>query len=345
MLKSEELIDELIATLHFHNYLKMESTNAFGGEPLNVVANEHRIENIQNYIDDLYVDYFFRTHNFKPIVIPEGWNIQVYTKEGRIDSKGGIELNLSNPFDRYTFVYFITNSVLDSCGELSRMYPDNNFLKDIIILSMRVGPIWECPNIKFQMPNGDEFEQYLCYLHDLKHSMYNPLIRSREIVNYSELYSSKLYQHCYKGLTSQGMLCLEKRHHGYRDLRDIKLFGEYSLEDILLIYCLLIYKFKMAENNLLAFIGLFVSEDLNKESFLYDFYEFENHTTNIELIKPFVRDRDLFLRFTSVTMSKAVKFQFASNGIAKIQFFNEEPIPAIFMDNSLPLPFLHNELF
>ena len=104
MIRSEELVDELVATLHFHNYLQMESSNIFGGGPLNVVTNDHRKESIQNYIDDLVIDLFFRTHNFKPIIIPKDLKIQRITKDGIINTDGDFELSLNSPYDRYTFL-------------------------------------------------------------------------------------------------------------------------------------------------------------------------------------------------------------------------------------------------
>ena len=161
MLRSEELIDELVATLHFHHYLQMESANIFGGDPLIVVANNHKIENIENYIDDLYIDLFFRTHRFKLIRIPKDWKVQRYTKEGRKICNGDIELNLNNPFDRYTFVDFVSNSILNRWGHLSEMFPQNRFFVDVMVLPKVIGPIWTSPDVKFRMPDGGEFEQYL----------------------------------------------------------------------------------------------------------------------------------------------------------------------------------------
>lgn len=345
MIRSEELIDELVATLHFHNYLQMGSANIFGGGPLNVVANDHKKENIQGYIDDLFIDYFFRIHEFKPIQIPKDWKVQIYTREGIKKCNGGIELNLNNPFDQYTFVDMVSNSILNRQGYLIKLFPQNHFLLDVLIVSKNYGPIWEYPDIQLGMPYGDEFEQYLNFLFGMKHSKYNPLFRAQDIIEYSKLYHSEVHQYCYKGLTNYGLLNMSKRQHDYKEIKNIDLFGKYTLEDILMIYCLLVYKFKMTEYNLLSFVGLFVQEDEYSNSFLNEFREFENQTTDVASIKPFVRDRDLFLRFTSPTKSKAVKFKFLGNGIAEIQFFNEEPIQTVSTNNSLPLPFLYNELY
>ena len=76
MIRSEELIDGLVAYLHFHNYLQVTSDILFVKGPLNVVANYSKKEHIQEYIDDMFIDLFFRTHNFKPIDIPKDWHIR-----------------------------------------------------------------------------------------------------------------------------------------------------------------------------------------------------------------------------------------------------------------------------
>ena len=61
MLRSEEMIDELVATLHFHHYLQMGSSNIFGGGSLNIVANDHKIDNIQGYIDVCFFRNIYTT--------------------------------------------------------------------------------------------------------------------------------------------------------------------------------------------------------------------------------------------------------------------------------------------
>ena len=64
------------------------------------------------------------------------------------------------------------------------------------------------------------------------------------------------------------------------------------------------------EENVLKNIALFANDLEYKKSFLNEFQKFEFENNNKECIEPFIRDRDLFLRFTSTTKSKAVKFNF-----------------------------------
>ena len=101
----------------------------------------------------------------------------------------------------------------------------------------------------------------------------------------------------------------------------------------------------MEEYSFLSQIGIFTRESEDKKCFLNEFKTFELEHTTPDCIKPYIRDRDLFMRFTSSSKSKAVKFSYGQKGYAEIQFFNEKPIPTITVNNSLPLPFLYNEIF
>ena len=214
-----------------------------------------------------------------------------------------------------------------------------------MIISKKFNPICESISLVFGMPYGDELEQYLNYLYGMRHSKFNPLFRAQEVVNFSKLYQTGLHQYCYKGLTSNGLLNIGRRQSAYRAIRNEKIFGEYTIEDLLMIYCLLVEKYKLEEYNFLTFVGLFVSENEREDSILNEFRMFECKTTDAECIKPFIRERDLFLRFTSATKSKAVKFTYDGKGMAELKFFNDKPIPMVATNNTLPLPFLYNDLY
>lgn len=69
MIRSDKLIDKLVADLHFHHYLEITGDDLYG-ENRNVVVSNSKKEVIENYIDDVFIDFFFRTQNFSPLVIP-----------------------------------------------------------------------------------------------------------------------------------------------------------------------------------------------------------------------------------------------------------------------------------
>ena len=345
MIRSEELMDSLIATLHFHNYLQVTSDVLFVEGPLNVVANDHKKENIQDYIDDVFIDFFFRTHEFKPIIIPDDWYFRRYTSEGIKENTGGAVLNLNNPYDRYTFVDCVSMAVTNRYSESSKMFPENSFISDIIVFLKNFGPFWVCTRFELNAPFFNAFNQYLTYQFGMMHSKYKPIFRAQDILNYSKLYKEELYRYCFDGYTNIGLADIFKREMGFKEIRNLHIFGEYTLEDIFMIFCLLVDKLKMDEYGFLSYLALFATDEPNRKSFLNEFRNFEITNSNAECIKPFIRDRDLFLRFTSSTKSKAVKCEYYGNGFGRIQFFTDEPIPTVCMNNSLPLPFLYNDLY
>ena len=345
MIRSEELIDELVASLHFHNYLQVTSDVLFVKGPLNVVANDNKKDLIQEYIDDVYIDLFFRTHNFRPINIPEDWHIRKYSEEGVNEVTGGFTLNLNNPYDRYTFIDCVSMSVMSNYSELSKMFPDNNFISDIMVLSRNYGPFWSSFRLEFSSPHFNAFDKYLTYQFGMMHSKYKPLFRAQDILNYSKLYNEELYKYCFDGYTNFGLLQIRKRDIGFKKIRRNHVFGEYTLEDILMIFCLLVDKLKMEEYGFLSTLALYAYDNPDEDSFLKEFGRFEFEHSDAECIKPYIRDRDLFLRFTSPTKSKAVKCSFYGHGYGKIQFFEDTPVSTVCVNNSLPLPYLYNDLY
>lgn len=345
MIRSEELLDNLIASLHFHNYLQLTSSTLFEEGPLNVVANNHERENIQDYIDDVFIDYFFRTHCFKTIDIPKDWNVRYYSKEGIKETTGGLKLNLNNPYDRYTFIDCVSMSVMNNDSKLSKMFPNNTFISDIMVLPKNHGPFWECFRFEFASLYFNAFNEYLTYQFGMMHSKYKPLYRAQDILNYAKLYKEKLYMKCFDGYTNIGLLLIGLREQGFRQIRNSHVFGEYTLEDIFIIYNLLVDKLKLEEFGFLSTLALYANDYPERDSFLNEFKRFEFENSDSKCIKPFIRDRDLFLRFTSPTKSKVVKRIYDGNGYGKIQFFEDTPISTVFMNNSLPLPYLYNDLF
>ena len=341
MIRSEGLIDKLIATLHFHGYLHLISSNIYTPDdgPLNIVASESKIKLIQDYIDDVFIDLFFRTYEFKPIIIPKGYTINQYTKDGVKSVNSGLELNLNNVFDRYTFVNCISQAFNN--GYLGQIFPNNDIGRYLYIIPKTFGPIWEGDSLILRSPCGDEFEQYLNSLYGSRHSKYNPQYRANNIVEFARLYHTKLCKYSNKDLTQYGIRHICGIQWLYNEIKNLNLFGENTVEDILLIYCLLVDKFKLEEDHFLKIVSLFAAESI----FLNDFHKFELMNHSEEHIKPFIRDRDLFLRFTSATKSKAVKFSFPDSQIAELSFFNEKSIKTVRKGNTMPLPYLYQDLY
>ncbi len=354
MIVSERLIDELIATLHFHGYFHLMTSDAYGNGPLNLVATQSQKKIIQQYIDDVFIDLFFRTHNFKPIYIPKEWNISRHTQDGRKNTDEVLQLNLNDPLDRCSFVSCISSTLWG--GPFSQLFPNNKFINDIYIKYKKYGPIWECTHLCLKEPHDDGFEQYLDYVYGSEWSKYKPLFRAQELIDYSEIYHSELRFNCNKYISNIIRHHIYQRMDDYQRIKDMNVFGEYTIEDIFIIYCLLVDKLKMDHGYhynrpsdkwmyILTFLGLFAKECKGKQCILNDFLRFENEHQTEECIEPYIRDKDLFLRFTNAEKSKAIKFNYINNSMVELSFFRQKPIRTPYIDNTIPLPFLHDEIY
>ena len=354
MIRNEELIDKLVATLHFYGYFHLMSSDVYGNSLLNLVATKSQKETIQLYIDDLFIDLFFRTHKFKTITIPKEWNILRHTKDGRKKTNEKLELNLSDPLDRCTFVSCISRTLLG--GPFCQIFPQNKFINDIYIRNKKYASIWECPHLCLKEPHSDEFVQYLDYLYGPKWSEYKPLFRGQELIDYSKIFHSELHYKCNEDILGSLRLHIYQRMDDYQEIKDLNVFGEYSIEDILIIYCLLVDKLKMDHGYhynrpsdkwmyILTFIGLFTKESKDRQCILNEFIKFEYEHQTVDCIAPYIRDKDLFIRFTSATKSRAVKFNYINDSIVELSFFRNKTILTPYMHNTLPLPFLHDEIY
>lgn len=345
MIRSEALIDELVALLHFRNYLQLASDDLFAMESLNVVISDSKKELVQEYIDDVLIDLFFRTHNFKPIEIPKDWYIRKYSEVGVEEVTGGFTLDLNNPYDRYTFVDCLSTAVSSAYSGLSKTLQQSCFISDIVVTTRRYGPFWSCFRFDFRLPYFNAFNEYLSYQFGMMHSKYKPLFRAQDIFNYSKLYKEELSKYCFDGYSSLSLYRITKLDIEFREIRNSHIFGEYTLEDVFMIFCLLVDKLNMDEYGLLSTLALYVYDNLNDDSFFREFWAFELEHRDAESIKPYIREHDLFLRFTSPTRSKAFKHSTYGCGYGKIQFFEDAPVSTVFLNNSLPLPYLYNDLY
>lgn len=367
MIRSQELIDKLVADLHFHNYLFVDvGDNIFtdhnefisnvedfltsigldnkinahtdfyhGGN----VVSQRRIEHIYNYIDDVYIDYFFRTHKFHKIEIPKGFCYEQITPKGIIhpDENTEVILNLNDIYDRCTFVRMIYRLFGFRDSKLHELFPHNRFINGFSFNCVNF-----CQILQNEYPYGNELQLYIENQYKLN-SRFNPTFRANEIVLFNQFCGECSTRLKYEGLT---MKCVEeysRKKIDYKHIRDRHIFGEYCIEDILIIYSLLINKFILSEENLSTYLGTII--DINrKKSFFNDFREFENKHTNYKEIEPFIQMKDLYLRFTSRKRSRAFKFKYQDELFESIQLFDQNPIRSLIYSNPIELPYLYNTL-
>jgi len=342
MIRSEELLDKLIADLHFHNYLEIMGSDIMN-QNHNVVATKPKLEVIINYIDDVFIDYFFRSQCFKIIVIPRSFYSKRYSKDGLISVNEDIELDLSNVYDRYTFVHIINLLFSTYSSPIPEISKNNSFFNAFNREERIFAPYCRCFTPIMEMPNTHIFEQYLDFMYGYCHSLFNPQYRAKSVREFG-LYFKENWLKFTIGETSYGQEVLNNRFNDYRIIKKNKIFGDYTIEDLLLLYSILVEKMQLQDDNLLSFISLFVETSENANSLIYQFDKFEKEHTDYHEIEPFIKSNDLYLRFTSPERSKAFKFSPINNEILEIQQFNYNPIRSIYSDNSLPLPYFYNSI-
>ena len=354
MIRSEELIDKLIADLHFHNYLFVnEGDNIFTDRSQHIsnienvlvslglddkinahtdifhggnVAAQRTIDHINNYIDDVYIDYFFRTYKFHPIKIPKGFCYEQITSKGIIhpDKDTEVILNLNDIYDRCTFVGVIYRLFGLKESKLLELFPNNHII------------------IENEYPYGNELQLYIEKNYKLN-SKFKPTFRANEIVMFNQFYKKHKYDFDYDGFTPVWIRNYCQKTMDYIQIKDNHIFGEYCIEDILMLYVLLIDKFVLSEEKLTTFLSAHLDIE-SDNSILNEFRKFENSHTDYKDIEQFIQSKDLYLRFTSRERSRAFKFERKDDLFESIQLFEQNPIQSLVYNNPLVLPYLYNSL-
>ena len=366
MIRSQELIDKLVADLHFHHYLFVDiGDNIFTKENefLNSVDNflksieldekinahtdfyhggdvvkQRTIEHIYRYIDDVFIDYFFRTHRFYPILIPKGFCNQQITPKGiiELDNDTEIILNLNDIYDRCTFVRMIYSLFGQRESKLYEIFPNNHFIN-----GFSLNAIQSCLILETEYPYGEELFLYI--ENKYKYSKFNPTQRANEIIAFNQFCIKNSYKFKYEGFTQFWLNEYCNKIRDYKRIKDSKIFGEYCIEDILMLYVLLIDRFVLSEEKITAFLSPHI--DVNRDnSILNEFKNFENRHMDAKEIEPFIKSEDLYLRFTSRTKSRAFKFTKQDELFESIQLFNQIPIRSLVYCNPIALPYLYNTL-
>lgn len=367
MIRSEELIDKLVADLHFHNYLFVnEGDNVLTDRSQHIsnienvleslglddkinahtdifhggnMAAQRTIDHINNYIDDVYIDYFFRTYKFHPIKMPKGFCYEQITSKGIIHPNKDTEviLNLNDIYDRCTFVGVIYRLFGLRESKLLELFPNNHFINGLQLKCTKCNII-----IENEYPYGNELQLYIEKNYKLN-SKFKPTFRANEIVMFNQFYKKHKYDFDYDGLTQVWIRNYCQKTMDYIRIKDNHIFGEYCIEDILMLYVLLIDKFVLSEEKLTTFLSAHLDIESNN-SILNEFRKFENSHTDYKDIEQFIQSKDLYLRFTSRERSRAFKFERKDDLFESIQLFEQNPILSLVYNNPLVLPYLYNSL-
>lgn len=367
MIRSTELIDKLVADLHFHHYLFVNEgddvfsdhsehisriENMLASLGLDEVLNPHTdffhggnvvtqrgIDHIYDYIDDVYIDYFFRTYHFHSIIVPKGFCDEQVTPIGLThpDETSEVVLDLSNIYDRCTFVGLVLRLFGQPDSKLRELYQNNSFIK-----GFRLAYRKSCYVIENEYPYGDELQLYI-EKHYGERSKFKPALRAEEVVSYNQFYKKYKYRFDYQCLTEYWANNYYRKIDDYILIKDQHLFGEYSIEDMLILYSLLINQLVLREKSLITFLSPHL--DVHRDGSIFnEFRRFENNHNDYKEIEPFIHSKDLYLRFTSRERSRAFKFEIIDNLFESIQLFQQLPIKSLIYNNPIQLPYLYNSL-
>jgi len=369
MVRDERLIDKLIADLHFHNYLfVVEGDNIFTETDENIenvasiirslgldnridartdfyhggnVLTDAKSDYINEFIDDVFIDYFFRTYNFKKINFPKGLCYEQITPNGIIHPKCDITLNLNNIYDRCTFA----NNIFRLFGiddDLADLFPNNKFFKSFSLNHKIYGLHSWCGTLVNDKPiYGIPLDRFLSKYYPGK-LLERTNFRGRTIKEFFSFMYKECEHEYFSSFSSHYLISLVDIQRGYSKIRDNSIFGEYTIEDILLIYSLLIDKFLFTEDSFLLALCNCVGDEICTNEFLNDFIHFEEVNLSSTPIEKFIKSKDLYLRFASQTKSKAFTFELINDILSQIYLFGKKSEILLRHSNSLPLPYLYN---
>ncbi len=371
MIRDSALIDKLIADLHFHNFLHVvEGDNIFTNvdltiENLQSVINAIGLDNkldarkdfyhggnvqtteksdyINTYIDDVFIDYFFRTYKFKEIVFPKGLCNEQVTPEGIIHPKEDISLNLNNLYDRCTFAnnifrLFGTDSILKN------HFPNNKFI-DFLSINYRTFGLHNCCGVLINdEPISKKHLDRFVNKYYPRHSLERTNRRGQTIKEFVKFVDKRYYVNFFSTFPKELWSSLQDLENGLSQIRNKKIFGQYTIEEILLIYALLTDKFLLNEDSFLLTLCFCIKSKLLENSILNDFIYFENNNMSSKSIEPYINNKDLYLRFASHTKSKAYTFKPINDVLCQVCLFGKPSVKLVRHSNTMPLPYFYNNI-
>lgn len=368
MIRSQKLLDKLIADLHFHKFLFVNtSDNIFyehnehidnlskyirilgldnhldpyvdffhGGS----VSTSSKDSHINHFIDDVFIDLFFRTHHFEEIVFPKGLCYEQITPNGIINPSDDIILNLNNIFDRCTFANNIWRLFgLDKF--LSDIFKDNHFINNFYINNKVFGLHSSCGVLVNNKPFDKYFDEYILTKYR-GNSNLDPTFRGQEVYNFIQFIKNES-EHEIFNCSNYFLIELYEFQKGFLDIAENHIFGNYSIEDILFLYSLLTDKFIINEDSFLLSLCYCTNKESNIR-ILDEFINFEDQHLDYQVLEPHIIGHDLYLRFASHTKSKAYSFNHLNDVMDEILLFNKVSNQIVRHSNTMPLPYLYSKL-
>lgn len=371
MIRDSALIDKLIADLHFHNFLHVvEGDNIFTNvdltiENLQSVINAIGLDNklnarkdfyhggnvqtteksdyINTYLDDVFIDYFFRTYKFKEIIFPKGLCHEQITPEGIVHPKEDISLDLNNLYDRCTFA----NNIFRLFGidsDLKNLFPSNKYIKSLSLDYRIFGLHSWCFVLIKDEPIYKMYLDNFVNKYYPGHSLERANHRGQTIKEFVKFVYEKYHTDLFSAFPINHLSSLQEFEDGFSQIQDEKIFGQYTIEEILLIYALLTDKFLLHEDSFLLTLCFRIKSKLLENSILNDFIYFEDNNMSSKSIEPYINSKDMYLRFASHTKSKAYTFKPINDVMCQVDLFGKPSVKLISHSNTMPLPFFYKNI-
>lgn len=345
MLRDTSLLYEILLDLKEHRYINHDSDTILD-------ENRHQKERIFDYLDDLSIELFFQYYTLNKIKIDTNICKRRFTYIGLKEVESEVELDLSNIYDRYTYLSIITD-----IKRWKYLFPNNKFVDNLGISEKRFSACSDsicltCSALMFN-PYVNAFKKEYgdvnldinrvatLYLYaDFHHKFSNEM---KYNIPFNNLYNEIISD--------------------YALIKECEIFKGVSVEYALAIYCILCEKLNLSPihywsadklqindfsfmDGLTPILAFGIDETSDRViPPLNLFHKFELNINKF-LNSDYVDLRDCYLHFVNPEESKAFKFYYneSKEFFVDVKLFNEEPVKSALLYNPTPLPYLYSKL-
>lgn len=301
-------------------------------------VTKDQLRRIYEYLDDVAIDLFFQNVKLKTLVLTKNEVYRRFTPAGAVKNDEDITLDMSNMFDRATFIESFLQSIYNNRSELR-----NSFLANLMM-----------------------YEKVYCggcsFLTGYHLPLYGTLFPVYEFDNQCDFFKlNKITQFCVckdyyaqekklVDIPSFIYLDIPKRFeefmYEYIKCKDDIAFGNYTWEEAIFVYCLLVEKLSFIyEDNLTGIVALTQFNEycrhINEHNWYKKFFEFEWDLNDILDPEKDLSVNDLFLRFTNLERTKAFNYEVDDRKpeLMTLRLFDGEEVKHLRENNPIPLPF------
>jgi hypothetical protein len=295
-----------------------------------------QLERVNEYLDDILIEAFFENNSFEPIIIPKGILSKKQTPKGYIETSADLILDLSNRFDRYTFIEALCLLCIHGASPYSDILLTEDEQKFVSELSS---------DAKLYAAYGRSFVIKTGFASNPLVDMFKNRFKA---INFGESKVAELY--CFRDFvissnnTDVNMYYYEHVDYRYSRIRNNRVFGNYTWQEILSIYAILVEKLHLYDDTISALISLYIPKitDLSNQ-ILSQFHNFEKNYSSFIDIHSYLNPNDLFLRFVNAQRTRAFHFKpLDIKNFISIRLFDNPEVIDVDFYNTLPLPYYQN---